>query len=179
MILHQDPTVARAPRIETDPRLRPCSDCNGAQDIYMVHNDVWSLACHADREAPRLLCFACLEQRLRRRLTIDAFPPVRGNRMIVAGYRGAGGYAPLLPPSGDCGLACLRRWRPVHTDLWGLTATVAGVQHCLECAEYRLGRPPRLGELPFTPGCVFGAAMADNHAVRDSRGNVPRGTPPR
>ena len=57
--------------MESDP-LQLCDDCGSRADYYMVQNDVWTAAGNPSSDG--IICIACLEDRLDRRLTRDDFP---------------------------------------------------------------------------------------------------------
>ena len=60
-----------------------CDECRRIADFYMVKDEVW-LSVAPTRES--ILCFACLESRLGRPLTLDDFPRLPINRGIRKGY---------------------------------------------------------------------------------------------
>lgn len=66
-----------------------CLDCKGTPDLFMVSNEVWQSA-RLDPEkndCTELICFGCLEKRLKRQLNIRDFPPTNNaNRSVYFGY---------------------------------------------------------------------------------------------
>ena len=77
-----------------------CYDCRHQSPMYMVRNPVWTAAWpeyrklrsglkaeHPDKEVHLLLCFPCLEYRLKRKLTIDDFDlNIAINHGILKGF---------------------------------------------------------------------------------------------
>lgn len=82
------------------PRWGECYDCRRQSPMYMVRNPVWAAAWpeyrrlraylkveHPDENVYLLLCFPCLEARLKRKLTIDDFDlNIAINHGILLGF---------------------------------------------------------------------------------------------